>query len=150
MPGSWPAGNSMSTTGPVIWMTRPSPAEAAMVMSVGASCVLAASASVRAGRDLDHLAGDVRLANLVVRKGQVFDELFGVLGRVLHRDHPARFLARLGLEHGLEEPRSDVAREQSLEDGRRRGLEDELVAGDAFGVGRRLDRQDRQLGRALD
>src|SRR6478735_8850278 len=134
MPGSWPAGNSMSTTGPVIWMTRPSPAEAAMVMSVGASCVLAASASVRAGRDLDHLAGDVRLANLVVREGQVFDELFCVLGRVLHRDHPARLLARLRLEDRLEQAGRDVAGEQSFEHGRCRWFEDELVARDAFRV----------------
>src|SRR4249919_4098621 len=108
MPGSWPAGNSMSTTGAVIWMTRPSPAEVAVVMSVGASCVLAASASVRAGRDLDHLAGDVRLADLVIRESQVLDELFGVLGRVLHGDHPARLLARLRLEDRLEQAGRDV------------------------------------------
>src|SRR3954470_11357031 len=113
MPGSWPAGNSMSTTGPVIWMTRPSPAGASVVMSVvpPASC---ASASVRAGRDLDHLAGDVGLADLVVREGQVVDELFGVLGRVLHRDHPTRLLARLRFEDRLEQARRDVARQEAV------------------------------------
>ena len=37
--GSWPAGNSMSTTGPVIWMTRPVAARAAVAMVVSASCV---------------------------------------------------------------------------------------------------------------
>src|SRR4051794_17683136 len=144
MPGSWPAGNSMSTTGPVIWMTLPiAPAGAVSVMSVVPPASLA-SASVRAGRDLDHLAGDVRLADLVVGQGQVLDELFGVLGRVLHRDHPARLLARLGLEDGLEQARRHVAREQSVEHDGRRGFEDELVAWDALGVLRRPDREDRQ------
>src|SRR5207342_2790382 len=120
----------MSTTGPVIWMTRPIAAGAAVVMTVGASCVPGASASVRAGRDLDHLAGDVGLADLVVREGQVLDELFGVFGRVLHRDHPARLLAGLRLENGLEQARRDVAGEEAFEHGGRRRFEDELVAGD--------------------
>src|SRR3954454_4899445 len=149
MPGSWPAGNSMSTTGPVIWMTRPSPAGAAIVMSVmpPESC---ASASVRAGRDLDHLAGAVGLAGLVVREREVLDELLGVLGGVLHRDHPARLLARLRLEDGLEQARGDVARQEPVEDDGRRRFEDELVARDALSVLSRLDRQDRQQRRALD
>src|SRR4026207_1924484 len=34
MPGSWPAGNSMSTTGPVIWMTRPVAAVAVALVGV--------------------------------------------------------------------------------------------------------------------
>src|SRR6476620_6032850 len=114
MPGSWPAGNSMSTPGPVIWMTRPIAAVAVAMIGV-ASCVLWRSARVCAGRDLDHLAGDVGLADLVVREGQVLDELFGVLGRFLHRDHPARFLAGLGLEDGLEESGRDVAREEPFQ-----------------------------------
>ena len=105
--------------GPVIWMTRPVAAGAAVAMRLVPPASLA-SAGVRAGRDLDHLAGDVGLADLVVREGQVLDELFGVLGRVLHRDHPARLLAGLGLEHGLEQARRDVAREELLEHGRRR------------------------------
>src|ERR671918_2674450 len=101
MLGSRPAGNSMSTTGPVIWMTRPVAVGAALAMGGFASC--SASAGVGARRDLDHLAGDVGLTDLVVRKCQVLDELLGVLGRVLHRDHPARLLAGLGLEDGLEQ-----------------------------------------------
>ena len=88
--GSWPAGNSMSTTGPVI-CDRPVPvavgAAVAMVVVDASSC--ARQRRLRAGRDLDHLAGDVGLANLVVGQGQVLDELLGVLGRVLHRDHLA-------------------------------------------------------------
>src|SRR5258708_3466561 len=132
MPGSWPAGNSMSTTGPVIWMTRPIAAVAvAMFVLPPASW---ASARVCAGRDLDHLAGDVCLADLVVREGQVLDELFGVLGRVLHRDHPARFLACLRLKDCLEQAGRHVPRQEPLQDGRCVRLEDELVAGDALRV----------------
>jgi hypothetical protein len=37
--GSCPAGNSMSTTGPVIWITRPFAAGAAVAMVGSASCV---------------------------------------------------------------------------------------------------------------
>src|SRR5262245_63022900 len=104
----------MSTTGPVIWMTRPVPAGAAVAMVGGASsCVLA---RLGPGRDLDHLAGDVGLTDLVVGQREVLDELFCILGRVLHRDHPARLLARLRLEHRLEETGRDVPREELLED----------------------------------
>src|SRR3954467_8548875 len=131
MPGSWPAGNSMSTTGPVIWMTRPRPAGASVVMSGSASCVLT-SASVRAGRDLDHLASDVGLSDLVVRERQVLDELLGVLGCVLHRDHPGALLARLALEHRLVDAGRDVAGEERSQEVRGAGLEQELVAGDPF------------------
>src|SRR5687768_14257712 len=100
----------MSTTGPVIWMTRP----VAVGVAVGMVCRVPPGwasrlARLRAGRDLDHFAGDVRLADLVVRERQVLHELVGVLGRVLHRDHAARLLARLALEDGLEEARRDVA-----------------------------------------
>src|SRR6476619_2001889 len=99
MAGSAPAGNSMSTTGPVIWITRPVAAGAAVVMGSVASWVLVLeSARVGAGRDLDHLAGDVGLADLVVRDRQVLDEFLGVLGGALHRHHPAGLLAGLGLE----------------------------------------------------
>src|SRR3954447_228708 len=122
----------MSTTGPVIWMTRPVAAVAVAMLG----CLLRPRASTRAcaGRDLDHLAGDVGLTNLVVRQRQVLDELFGVLGRVLHRDHPARLLAGLRLEDGLEQPRRHVARQEPLENRGCAGLEDELVAGDPLGV----------------
>src|SRR5439155_24946946 len=138
MAGSWPAGNSMSTTGPVIWITRPVAAGAAVAIVMSSW----PSARLGARRDFDHLAGDVRLANLVIGERQVLDELLGVLGRVLHRDHPARFLARLRLEDGLEEAHRDVAREELLQDGRRVRLEEELVAGDPLGVLGRAHRQD--------
>src|SRR5215208_121785 len=100
-----------------------------------ASCIRCLRlARLGAGRDLDHVAGDVRLANLVVRERVVLDQVFGVVRRIPHRDHPARLLARLALEYGLEQPRCDVAREELLEDGRGVRFEDELVAGDAFDV----------------
>src|SRR5258706_15783497 len=109
MPGSSRAGNSTSTTGPVIRMTRPvalgafalGGAAVAMVVSVPpGSC--SGSARLRAGRDLDHLAGDIGLADLVVGQRQVVDEVLGVLRGVLHRNHAARFLAGLAFQHGLE------------------------------------------------
>src|SRR5436190_22737734 len=127
MPGRPPAGNSMSTTGPVIWMTRPVVAGAAVAMSGMPPASFVISASVRAGRDLDHLAGDIGLADLVVGQRQVLDELLSVLGRVLHRDHPARLLAGFRLEDCLEQARRDVAREELLKHRRRARLEDELV-----------------------
>src|SRR6186997_1846803 len=121
--GSWPAGNSMSTTGPVIWMTRPSAlAGAAVAMSFSSSWC--GSARLRAGRDFDHLSGDVGLAGLVVGQGEIVDELAGVLGRVLHRDHPARFLARAALQDRVEQPGRDVARQELLQHRGGAGLED--------------------------
>src|SRR5215210_5376778 len=122
----------MSTTGPVIWITWPVVRGAATAM--GVRSLLSALPGLRAGRDLDHLAGDIGLADLVVREGQVLDELVGILGRVLHRDHPGRLLARLPLEDRLEQTSGDVARNELLEDGARARLEDELVARDALGV----------------
>src|SRR3954451_25070279 len=78
--GRWPCGNSMSTTGPVMAITRP---------VVGAAtdmfCVVppVRSGRLRAGCDLDHLASDVCLANFLVGQGQVVDEFLRVLGRAL-------------------------------------------------------------------
>src|SRR6266576_7359290 len=118
-------------------MTCPTLVGGALAMSFSSSWMLG-SARSRAGRDLDHLASDVGLADLVVRQGQVVDELLGVLGRVLHRDHPTRFLAGLGLEDRLEHARCDVAREELLQHRSRAWLEDELVAGDALGILGRL------------
>src|SRR3954447_10772042 len=131
----------MSTTGPVIWITWPVAAGAGAVLAIGGMPPGSRSAGLGAGRDLDHLAGDVGLTDLVVFEGQVVDQLLGVLGRVLHRDHLAREEARRGLQGGLVEPRRDIAREEPLQDRRRVRLEDELVAGNAGGVLVRRDRQ---------
>src|SRR3954453_16607111 len=89
--GRWPCGNSMSTTGPVIAITRPVVGAATAIASL---LLLPRSRRLGAGRDLDHLARDVRLANLVVGEGQIFDELLRVLGRVLHGHHLGRVEAR--------------------------------------------------------
>src|SRR5258705_13981855 len=111
----------MSTTGPVIWITRP----VAVGAAVGMGWLLrSASAGLGAGRDLDHFAGDVGLADLVVGEGEVVDQLLGVLGRVLHRDHSTRLLAGLALEDRLEQAGGDVAGHELLEDGGRARLED--------------------------
>src|SRR5947209_18448905 len=110
----------MSTTGPVIWMTCPvAPAGAAGAVLAMGGCLLCALPGLGAGRDLDHLAGDVGLADLVVLEGQVLEELLGVLGRVLHRHHLAREEARRRLERRLVQTRRDVARQEPLEDGGR-------------------------------
>src|SRR4051794_5077992 len=93
-------------------MTWPVVLGAAVAMGLEASLPLP---GLRAGRDLDHLAGDVGLANLVVGEGEVLDELLGVLGRVLHRDHPARLLAGLALEDRLEQAGGDVPRQELLQ-----------------------------------
>src|SRR5829696_1708603 len=122
----------MSTTGPVIWMTRPVAAGAAVAMGVPPR--LRRLAGLGAARDLDHLASDVGLSDLVVRERQVLDELLRVLGGVLHRDHPGALLARLGLEHRLEQARRDVAGEKRSEEGGGVRLEEELVARNALRV----------------
>ena len=84
----------------------------------------------RAGGDLDHFAGDVGLANLVVGQRQVLDQFLCVVGRVAHRDHLGRLLAGGQLQHRLVEPRGHVARQQLPEHRVRARLEDELAAGD--------------------
>src|SRR3954463_16384840 len=124
MAGSCPAGNSMSTTGPVIAITRPV-ASAATAMS---SSILLDLERLGAGRDLDHLARDVRLANLVVGESQVLDQLLRVLGRVLHGHHLGGVEAGRQLERRLEDARRDVTRHELLQNGRRAWLEDKLVA----------------------
>src|SRR3954451_20257037 len=136
--GRWPCGNSMSTTGPVIAITRPVVGAATAI-----ACLLLLPRSRRfgAGRDLDHLARDVRLANLVVGESQVLDELLRVLGRVLHRHHLGGVEAGRQLERRLEDARRDVTRHELLQNGRRAWLEDKLVARYAFDVAARLDRQ---------
>src|SRR5438270_12641193 len=110
----------MSTTAPVIWTTWPIPDFfLASVSDLVATAMDVSTASLwrarqlflpglRAGRDLDHLAGDVGLANLVVAESQVVDQVFGVLGGVLHRDHAAGLFARLCFQDGLEQPRGHV------------------------------------------
>src|SRR4051812_42560169 len=150
--GSCPDGNSMSTTGPVIAMTLPVAPPAvlgfsgdAMAMGNGSS----RSGGVRAGGDLDHFAGDVCLANLVVGQRQVLDQFLCVLSGVAHRDHLGRLLARGQLQDGLVEPRRNVSGQELAEHRVGARLEDELAAGDPVRVLARLDRQEPLDRRAL-
>ena len=55
------------------------------------------------------------LADLVRVQGQRIDQVAGGVGRVLHRDHLGRVLARLVLEHRLEDLRLHVARQQPIQ-----------------------------------
>src|SRR3954447_2972917 len=127
--GRRPCGNSMSTTGPVIAITRPVVGAATAMVLV---LLLARSGRFGPGRDLDHLARDVRLANLVVGESQVLDQFLGVFRGVLHRHHLGRVEARCQLERGLEDARRDVARHELLQYGGRTWLEDELPARNSF------------------
>src|SRR5437016_13520442 len=106
MAGNSPCANSMSTTGPVMAITCPLPA-AATAMSIWDPPWR--SERVRARGDLDHFAGDVCLANLVVGQREVADQVFGVFGGVLHGDHSRRLLARGELQDSLVDPRRHVA-----------------------------------------
>src|SRR6266508_6361682 len=121
MDGSRPAGNSMSTTGPVIWITLP--IAGAVVAISWESSSSGVSAPPRARCNLDHLAGDVGLADFVVSERVVLDQLFGILGCVLHRDHATGLFARLGFEDGLEETGGHIAGQELLEDRAGIGLE---------------------------
>src|SRR3954453_7298021 len=58
---------------------------------------------VHAADDLADLLGDAGLAGLVGDLGVLLDELFGVVGRGLHRLLPGRQLGRRGLEQGVED-----------------------------------------------
>src|SRR5918996_3747637 len=102
--GMCSGGNSTSTTGPMIWITRPSVARAS---PLAASCVIVMSDLSWLGRsqdflvfaqrfgaadDLHDLAGDLGLA-LAVRDARVdLDELLARIRRGLHRASPRRVL----------------------------------------------------------
>src|SRR3972149_4905420 len=136
MPGRWPGGNSMSTPGPVIWMTRPTVVGAAIALVWSRSSV-ARSERPGARRDLDHLTRDVGLADLVIGERQVLDQLLGVLRRILHGHHAGRLLRGRALEDRLVEPGGDVARQELAEHDAGRRLEDELAGrGGGSGPGR--------------
>src|SRR3954453_19760449 len=104
----------MSTTGPVIWMTRPMPGAVAVAMTWVPPAFGTRLLGVRPGGDHDHLSGDVGLADLVVREGVLLDEIVRVFLCVLHRDHPRRLLRLLRFEHRLEQPARNVARHELL------------------------------------
>src|SRR6266851_94105 len=141
--GCSPAGNSTSTTAPMTWLTWPS--LLFFVSAFGARFVFAICLisfllpSARsphrfgAANDLHQLCRDAGLAHLVRVERQRVDQVAGGVGRVLHRDHLGRVLARLVLQHGLEDLRLNVARKQAVEHRLRVGLID-VVSPGAFAL----------------
>ena len=73
-----------------------------------------------AADDLGNFLRDRGLARLVVDEVQRVDQLAGVVGRGLHRDHARGMLGRDVLEHRLVHQRLDVARQHVVEHGLRR------------------------------
>src|SRR4051812_48664358 len=86
MPGSLPDSlKSTSTTAPMTWTMVPW----LLILLVFGERL--AERDLRGG-DFENFGGDGGLADLVVFEGQVLDELLGVVGRILHRDHPRAVL----------------------------------------------------------
>src|SRR5476651_1823292 len=77
MAGSWPSGNSTSTTAPMTWLRRPF--ALLMVSTFLNSC--------GAGDDFNQLLGDLRLAGTVHLDGEGLDHVARVAGGVVHRRH---------------------------------------------------------------
>src|SRR5207248_5530029 len=92
--------NSTSTTAPMHWTMVP--------------CFMFASSDYvnsnrgRAADDLRQFLGDRRLPRLVVDELQLFDDLTGIVGGGLHRDHPRRLLRRRVLVDPLEHQPFDI------------------------------------------
>src|SRR6266446_5253323 len=151
-----PGSNSTSTTAPMTWLIQPSRGvflsalgDFALVFAIRAPPSSRAR-GLGAADDLHQLGRDARLADLVRVKGQRVDQVAGGVRRVLHRDHLGRVLARLVLEHGLENLGLDVARQQAVEHGFRFRLIDvvgprPLLPGFALGDLRRDQDADRRL-----
>src|ERR1700733_7458347 len=99
-------GNSTSMTAPMIWVILPS---AILVMHFSSNGRGAAD-------DLRKFLRDRSLAGLVVNELQVLDELAGVVGGGLHRDHARGHLRGDILDHALVHLRFDVAHQQAVED----------------------------------
>jgi len=83
--------------------------------------------NIRAGQgDLEQLFGDVGLAELVVFKSQVLNELVGIVGGVFHRHHTGAVLAGFGFEQYLVNLEIQVVRQQLAEHIAGGRLEEEL------------------------
>src|ERR1700694_3158692 len=115
-----PASNSTSTTAPITWLMRPCRSVFffcfALVFAIRNS-FLARADGLGAAHDLHQLGRDAGLPDLVCVEGQRVDQVARGLGRILHRDHLGRVLARLVLEHRLENLGLDVPRQQTVEHG---------------------------------
>ncbi|MNN05758.1 hypothetical protein D3C81_1185280 [compost metagenome] len=59
--------------------------------------------------------GDRSLTRLVVDQLQIFDQLTGVVGGILHGDHSSRLLTGVVLDHGLIHLRFDIANQQGIQ-----------------------------------
>src|SRR5580704_3732793 len=118
--GCSPGGNSTSTTAPMTWLTWPS---VVFFFSVLGACLVFAinPPSARrphgfgAANDLHQLCRDAGLAHLVREQRERVDQVAGGVGRVLHCDHLGRVLARLVLQHRLEDLRLHVTGKQAVE-----------------------------------
>src|SRR3954447_2386560 len=121
-------GNSMSTTGPMTRTIRPTAPFCPVVVSsfrvtvisthLFASvvrCGVGVGERVDASDDLADFLGDAGLAGLVGNAGVLLDQLFGVVGRRLHRPLAGSELRGGRLEQGEEDPRLDVLRQQAVQ-----------------------------------
>src|SRR6478609_6442963 len=151
MSGIESTGNSMSTTGPMTRAIRP-PVPSVAVLFSSAVAVMSLNSlwvrrwlfgrSVRVGQrvdatdDLADLLGDARLPGLVGDAGVLLDELFGVVGRGLHRLLPRGQLGGRRLQQREEDAALDVLGEQSVQHLLGRWLE--LVEGQDLVLGRPL------------
>src|SRR5438132_2634068 len=107
--GSWPGGNSTSTTGPITRTTLPfaCPFCSAIGPLLLSRCL---PECLGTADDLRDLRRDLRLALLVRDAAQHLDQLVRVVGRRLHRPAPGRALRRGGLEHRRPHFRDEVLR----------------------------------------
>src|ERR1700757_2625819 len=101
---------SASTTGPITWTIVP------VFISKLADCKLRS-------RDFEELSRYVFLTNLVIMKRQIFDQLFRVVGRVLHRDHPRTMLRCSSVQKHLVKLKADVVWQDCIQDSLRIRLE---------------------------
>src|SRR5438270_10615645 len=60
------------------------------------------------GGNFEEFGGDRSLTDLVVFERQVLDELLGVVGRALHRNHPRRVLGGTRVEDHLIDLKIDM------------------------------------------
>src|SRR3954453_22568878 len=123
-------GNSMSTTGPMTLAIRPPVPSVAVLFSSAVAVMSLNSLTVRrwlfgrsvgvgqgvdAADDLADFLGDARLPGLVGDTGVLLDQLFGVVGRGLHRPLPCGQLGGRGLEQREEDPALDVLGQERVQ-----------------------------------
>src|SRR6202163_3488300 len=155
--GCSPAGNSTSTTAPMTWLTWPSLVffasafGACLVFAIFSPLSARCPHGLGAANNLHELCRDAGLAHLVRVQRERVDQVAGGVGRVLHRDHLGRVLARLVLQHRLEDLRLHVTGQQSVEHRLRVGLVD-VVRPRTLALGlamRDLGRDEHRDGRFL-